>query len=42
MFASFLKFSAPSADRWYMPTEPIIIIIGAGECFLDWLFSALT
>jgi hypothetical protein len=32
--------AARSADSWFMPTEPIIIIIGGGESFLAWLFGA--
>ena len=35
----FLKFADASADLWFMPTEPIIIIIGGGESFFAWLFG---
>jgi hypothetical protein len=37
----FLKFPDSSADPWYMPTEPIIIIIGGGDSFFAWLFGAV-
>jgi len=36
----FLKFADASADLWFMPTEPIIIIIGGGDSFFAWLFGA--
>jgi len=31
-------FREGSADQWFMPTDPIIIIIGSGSLF-DWLFA---
>jgi hypothetical protein len=34
-----LKFPARSTDQWFMPTEPIIIIID--NSFFAWLFCAL-
>jgi hypothetical protein len=39
IFALSLKFAGGSADPWFMPTEPIIIIIGGGDSFFAWLFG---
>jgi hypothetical protein len=39
--ASVLKFRTHSADQRVMPTDPIIIIIGAGS-LLEWLLCCLS